>query len=122
MKAAIVNIAKTHPQIGIGKIMVPSFLMLVKEKITQLVVSHNVNYLSWNEYEKMCKHISIHKKYNFLIKFNFDELKFMLEQIPLVPWTRILQNLGVLVWNNSPALKDVNTPISFQIYKIIFIN
>jgi hypothetical protein len=48
----LVSIAKSHPQIGIGKVKVPSVLMLMLEELSKM--KQQKPYLSWREYETFC--------------------------------------------------------------------
>ena len=51
------KIAKEHPKLGIGQVQVPSFLLLIKEKLEQL--KDEKKYLSWSEYKNLCQEVSI---------------------------------------------------------------
>eukprot|EP00026_Physarum_polycephalum_P000536 Phypoly_transcript_00537.p1 GENE.Phypoly_transcript_00537~~Phypoly_transcript_00537.p1 ORF type:complete len:1451 (+),score=177.67 Phypoly_transcript_00537:50-4354(+) len=95
LKEALITIAREHPKLGIGQVQVPSFLMLIKEKLDQL--KSEKKYLSWSEYKEICQEVVITPDF------------------PIVEWTLILQELGVLVWNNTVQLKDVCTYFTFPL-------
>jgi hypothetical protein len=59
LKDEIVNIAKNHPQIGIGHVKVPSFLLLIKKAIEK---AQDKKYLHWKEYKDLCKDAGIEQK------------------------------------------------------------
>jgi hypothetical protein len=107
LKEAIVKIAKEHPKLGIGQVQVPSFLMLIKEKLEQLKKERK--YVSWSEYKELSQEVSIFHMSNSLLPPNQPFLIsiFITPDFPIVEWTLILQELGVLVWNNTAQLKDV---------------
>lgn len=57
LKDKIKEIAITHPKLGIGNVVVPSFLVLLKEKLGE--IQQEKKYMSWQDYKELCQSIGI---------------------------------------------------------------
>jgi hypothetical protein len=57
LKDAIWKVATKHPKLGIGHVQVPSFIIMIKEKLETL--KQERKYLNWSEYKEICKEVGI---------------------------------------------------------------
>lgn len=51
------DIATTHPKIGVGKVVVPSFLIIVKDYLEKRKMYQK--YMKFEEYVEVCREASI---------------------------------------------------------------
>lgn len=67
LKAALLEIALSHPKIGVGKVQVPQALVILQKEID--AIKHNTPFLLWENYVNL---FSILKKLTFILNYFYD--------------------------------------------------
>lgn len=62
LQKALIDIAKTHPQIGVTKVKVPSTIVALQQHMLFLVQKNEKHFMEWVEFEALCISKHIHKR------------------------------------------------------------